>query len=269
MVLQAVHHRPPRPRRRAAGRAPARPRGSALTPSQDLALCARLPGTVTSARSVPWQPPSITPSVGSISTAKSPASQLGVAAAEPEQAVALGLDLLAVVEDVGDVAARRGQRGGQLAARPPPRPSCREVPQPYSRSPSTRLGRLPATGTVSRCPAITTRSAAAELGAGHDRVAVAVHASGAAARRAPPRPRPPAPARAPLTDSMSTSRAVSVPTSCVTGRVKCPSPSRLFRVDLWAGRRATCLAAAVAAAPARGCQRSLAAAGRAVSRVRS
>ena len=49
-----------------------------------------------------------------------------------------------------------------------------EVPQPYSRSPSRRLGRLSATGTVSRCPAITTRCAGAEVGPRHDRVAVAL-----------------------------------------------------------------------------------------------
>jgi hypothetical protein len=49
----------------------------ALTPSHDLALCARTPRTTTSARSVPWQPPSIAPSVGSMTTAKSPASQSG------------------------------------------------------------------------------------------------------------------------------------------------------------------------------------------------
>jgi hypothetical protein len=33
-----------------------------------------------------------------------------------------------------------------------------EVPQPYSRAPSARDGRLPATGTVSMCPARMTRS---------------------------------------------------------------------------------------------------------------
>ena len=33
-----------------------------------------------------------------------------------------------------------------------------EVPQPYRRGPSTRDGRLPATGTVSTCPARITRS---------------------------------------------------------------------------------------------------------------
>jgi hypothetical protein len=42
----------------------------ALRPIQDRAVCARFPAAVTSARSVPWQPPSIWPAVGSISTAK-------------------------------------------------------------------------------------------------------------------------------------------------------------------------------------------------------
>jgi hypothetical protein len=49
----------------------------ALRPIQERAVCARRPAAVTSARSVPWQPPSITPEVGSISTAKSPASSSG------------------------------------------------------------------------------------------------------------------------------------------------------------------------------------------------
>jgi hypothetical protein len=49
----------------------------ALRPLQDLAVCARLPVAVISARSVPWQPPSIWAELGSISRAKSPASSSG------------------------------------------------------------------------------------------------------------------------------------------------------------------------------------------------
>ena len=49
----------------------------ALLPIQDRALCARLPRVVTSARIVPWQPPSMSAPVGSISTAKSPCSRSG------------------------------------------------------------------------------------------------------------------------------------------------------------------------------------------------
>ena len=49
----------------------------AFVPIQALALCARSPAAVTSARSVPWQPPSTTPPVGSSRTAKSPASNSG------------------------------------------------------------------------------------------------------------------------------------------------------------------------------------------------
>ncbi len=50
----------------------------ALRPIQDRAVWARFPAAVTSARSVPWQPPSIRPALGSISTAKSPASRSGL-----------------------------------------------------------------------------------------------------------------------------------------------------------------------------------------------
>ena len=49
----------------------------ALLPSHDRALWARSPVATTSARSVPWQPPSTTAPVGSISTAKSAASSSG------------------------------------------------------------------------------------------------------------------------------------------------------------------------------------------------
>ncbi len=49
----------------------------ALTPSQLRALWARTPVERISARTVPWQPPSISPLVGSISTAKSPRTQSG------------------------------------------------------------------------------------------------------------------------------------------------------------------------------------------------
>jgi len=49
-----------------------------LRPIHDRAVCARWQATVTSARSVPWQPPSISAELGSISTAKSPARSSGL-----------------------------------------------------------------------------------------------------------------------------------------------------------------------------------------------
>ncbi len=49
----------------------------ALRPIHDRALWARWPVTVISARMVPWQPPSISVPLGSMSTAKSPASSSG------------------------------------------------------------------------------------------------------------------------------------------------------------------------------------------------
>ena len=49
----------------------------AFRPIQERAVCARTPVAVTAARSVPWQPPSTAPPLGSSSTAKSPASSSG------------------------------------------------------------------------------------------------------------------------------------------------------------------------------------------------
>jgi hypothetical protein len=50
----------------------------ALRPIHDRAVCARFPAAVISARSVPWQPPSISAELGSIRTAKSPARSSGL-----------------------------------------------------------------------------------------------------------------------------------------------------------------------------------------------
>ena len=50
----------------------------AFDPRHDRAVCARWPRTVTVARSVPWQPPSIPAEVGSSKIAKSPASSSGL-----------------------------------------------------------------------------------------------------------------------------------------------------------------------------------------------
>ena len=72
------------------------------------------PARMTSTRSVPWQPASMTPSVGSSRTARSPASQSAVVLGEPPQAVARRLDLLVVVEDEREVAGRLRHRRGQV-----------------------------------------------------------------------------------------------------------------------------------------------------------
>ena len=77
---------------------------------------------------------------------------------EQLQAVALGLDLLALVEQVGDVAVGDRHAWRRAAARRRRRPSCRRCPSPCSASSSRRAGRLSLSGTVSMCPAITTRS---------------------------------------------------------------------------------------------------------------
>ena len=59
---------------------------------------------------VPWQPASTSPYVGSSRIAKSAASQSGWLALISVQPVALGLDLLAVVEQVGHVEDRGSAR---------------------------------------------------------------------------------------------------------------------------------------------------------------
>ena len=64
-------------RTRAAARAPAPAAWIALSPIHARALWARRPGTRTSTRSVPWQPPSTSAPVGSMSTARSPSSSSG------------------------------------------------------------------------------------------------------------------------------------------------------------------------------------------------
>ena len=69
--------------------------------------------TVTSTRIVPWQPASTPALDGSITTANTPCEQLGSPRDQLAEAVPLGFDLFAVVEDVGDVPVRLSQRCGQ------------------------------------------------------------------------------------------------------------------------------------------------------------
>ncbi len=159
MVLEAVDHRHPRVvRRRAAASTPAAA-WIALTPFHERAEWARSPRVITSKRSVPWQPASTTASEGSIRIAK---SGLRPARARSRRSCAarcgLDVDLLALVEDEGQVAVRLGHGGRRAAAPPRPRPSCRRCRARAGSSPSLRTGRLSLSGTVSMCPAITTRS---------------------------------------------------------------------------------------------------------------
>ena len=82
----------------------------ALTPSQDRAECARLPVARDVTRMVPWQPASTTPYVGSSRIAKSAASRSGRGCGDHVQPVAGGLDLFGLVEEVGHVVLRLGDR---------------------------------------------------------------------------------------------------------------------------------------------------------------
>ena len=101
----------PRSRRRGAGASPRR--WMALRPIHGRAVWARCPRRVTSIRSVPWHPASSSPPVGSPRMATSPASRSGRSRDEVGEAVVLGRDLLARVEDVGHVDGRFGDGLGQ------------------------------------------------------------------------------------------------------------------------------------------------------------
>ena len=85
----------------------------ALTPRQLRAECARSPVVRTSTRSVPWQPASTTALDGSIRIAKSAAISSGCALGEQLEAVVPRVDLLGLVEDVGDVAVGLGHGRGE------------------------------------------------------------------------------------------------------------------------------------------------------------
>ena len=117
-VGRARRRRRPAPRRPPAGPAPAPRRGSRWRPATS-ARCARARrGSRTRTRSVPWQPPSTAPSVGSSRIARSPASTSGAVAGQPAEPVARRLDLLAVVEDPGEVDARVERAGADEVRHP-------------------------------------------------------------------------------------------------------------------------------------------------------
>ena len=95
-------------------------------------------------------------------------------AAQPQQPVAVSRDLLAVIEDVGDVPAGRGQAGGEA--------ELHRQPRFHVRGPAAeQAGALDARGQVARdrhgvdVPGQDHPFRPPERGAGHDRVAVPVH----------------------------------------------------------------------------------------------
>ncbi len=128
----------------------------ALSPSQDRAECARVPAALATIRMVPWHPASMNPPEGSPRIATSAASQSGNSRSMRPRPLAL--DSISSQSYMTRVRSWVGS--AMVAAR------CRntaspdfmsEVPHPYIRPPSTRLGRLSAAGTVSVCPASSTR----------------------------------------------------------------------------------------------------------------
>ena len=197
---------------------------TALTPSQLRALCARRPGTVSTARSVPWQPASISPSVRLHQDREVAVEPAALLPGHPAEPVLRGLDLLVVVEDEREVV-------GGPAPGTPKRPASRSitaspdfmslVPQPYSRcTPSTIRGRRAGcrrSGTVSRCPASTTRLARSEVRPGQHRVADPLHLEPAESRAARSRRRRPG-LLVPDTDGASTRARVRVRTSAERSR---------------------------------------------------
>jgi len=100
--------------------------------------------------------------------------ELRAVAAQPQQPVAVGRDLLAVVEDVRDVPAGRGEAGGQ--------PELHRHPRFHVRGPAAvEAGAVEARGEVIGdrhgvdVPGQDHPLRPPEHGAGHDRVAVPVH----------------------------------------------------------------------------------------------
>ena len=135
----------------------------ALLPIHGRAVWARSPSKPALATSTPWHPASTQPSVGSSSTAKSPASSSGCSREDDAEPVELVGDLLALVEHEGHVVGARRVRGcgvqllGEAqqhreaalhVGRAEAVQRCRRRPRGTS---------LPLAGTVSRWPPSTTR----------------------------------------------------------------------------------------------------------------
>ena len=115
MVLQPVDHRPARLVGVEPGAAPRAAPWIALTPIQDRAECARSPRVrdVDPQRALAAGLDDRRRRAPSGSRSR-PASRSGWLCGEQLQAVALGLDLLALVEQVGDVAVGHRHRRGEL-----------------------------------------------------------------------------------------------------------------------------------------------------------
>ena len=142
---------------------------------------------VTARRIVPWQPASRMPSVGSPRMASVAVEEVGALAEEQLEAAVGAGDLLAGVEDVGDVdgglASMRSARSRKTAM-----PPCMsDAPRPHTTSPSMRARSLSLAGTVSVWPTSSSRRGPPELGAGHHVVADPVDRQPRHRGEAPPR----------------------------------------------------------------------------------
>ena len=156
------------------------PRGSssgasrwmALRPVNGRAVWARSPPSAMRTRMVPWQPASTSAPVGSPSTAASPASSSGRVPPQLEQAALGPVDLLARRRSTRS---RRppgsGTVGGQVEHDRQPALHVGGARGPRGCRPRAAAPRCRPAGTVSRCPATTSRWARPSVGPGHHVVA--------------------------------------------------------------------------------------------------
>ena len=206
------------PRRRRGAPAPGRGGGWRCGPSTAGRCGPARPARSSRTRMVPWQPASMRPSVGSPSTAASPATRSGRCGEQLAQAVVLGGHLLAGVEDVGDVDRRARPPCGPARAARRGRPSCRPTPRPVQHVALDAGPRVAVGRARCRCgrPA-PAAPVAPELGAGHDVVAHPVDRQPRARARSAASRWSASAASSRLTDGMSTSSAVRASRS-VTAR---------------------------------------------------
>ncbi len=144
---------------RRPGRAAAPSRWMALRPRCGRAVWARLPPSSTRARIVPWHPASTRPPVGSHEDGRvgRPAARAGDSKrwTRPFSARSISSH---DVEAPGHVDGRARAASWRGRASRRARPSCRRTRARRGCPPSIRGVSLPAGGTVSRWPAMTTRS---------------------------------------------------------------------------------------------------------------
>ena len=149
-------------------RAPARGGGSALRPIHGRAVWARAPGEDDLDAHRPLAA-GLDGAVGRFAEQGDVAlEQVGPLAEEPPEPVVDRVDLLGLVEDVGDVDGGLRHRAGQLEHHRQRPTSCRTRRSPRACRPRSRSPRCSLTGTVSVCPAMSAAVGSSEVGAGDE-----------------------------------------------------------------------------------------------------